>query len=314
MKKNINSKKMRFPWMTLIVSALSFVFFSIFQFYTKDYPVSSELLSKLGAPSALEIYDGQYWGIFWNSFLHMRYDLFIVNTLGLWILGAFIERRLSLFRYFLLGLFASMSTSLIQLAFSNDAGVGLAGINFTLFFYIYGRSFKNDIFKLKLRHFIAVGLLITLIYCVYQNNFNGWFMGTAAMISGILIGLLIGLIISFNYVKTAYITMVIILLGLVSTLFYAPWSTEWNTTKAIKYHQKGNLTKAYHFYNKALFLDPNNETAKDNIFRIRIDKLSDKAYKLHLNEQYQKAREVYINILILDPENNWAIEQISNLP
>ena len=283
-------------------------------YYTKDYSLSAELLSKMGAPSAIEIYDGQYWGILWNSFIHSRYDTFIINTIGLWVLGAYIERRVKIYQYFLLGLFASLTTSSIQLAFSNDPGIGFAGVNYMMFFYILGRSWKDEVFQLKFRYPIAIILASILGYCYFQNIYNGWLMGTASMTSGILIGFLIGSIISFRRKILGLTIMILISASLISTLFYAPWSTEWNTTMALRFHNKNKTITAKKYYQKALEINPDNKTAIENLFIIKIEELSDLAYKYHEEKDYEQALIYYEQIIALNPSNDWAKEQLKKLP
>ena len=310
----ISKRKFPFPWLTLGVSLLSCAMFGFLIYNTHEIKLTADFLSKMGAPSAIEIYDGQYWGVLWNSFIHSRYDIFIINILGLWILGAFIERRLKIYQYFLLGLFASLTTSTIQLALSNDPGIGLSGINYLMFFYILGRSWKDELFRLKFKLPIAIVLLSILTYCFYQNIYNGWQMGTASMTSGMLIGLLIGIIVSFRRKILGFTLMLLISVTLISTLFYAPWSAEWNTTIALRYHNNNKTEIAKKYYRRALKINPEDKTARENLFIIKIDGLSDLAYKCHEANEYEQALIYYEQILALNPSNIWAKEQIKKLP
>jgi tetratricopeptide (TPR) repeat protein len=99
-----------------------------------------------------------------------------------------------------------------------------------------------------------------------------------------------------------------------TSLFFSPWSAEWNCSKAMKLHEQMKLNNAKTYYLKALKINPDTQCAKDNLMLIKIDELSDKALKLHISEKYIEADKVYEEILKLDPKNSWAKENKRRLP
>jgi len=308
-------KKKRFPWFTLILSLVCVAFFSLFQYYISIDTSEGNVFSKIGAPFAVQIYQGQFWGIVTNSFVHVHLIHLLLNLLGLWLLLAYLERRVNFFFLIALGFFASSITSMFQLAVSDDAGIGLSGVNYFLLLFIIGKSIKNDKFKLKYRYIYFAVLIIALGISAYLNYNNHYKIGIESMATGLLLGLLIGFL---SEVKRPYISVAAVMLVLISTgvytLLHAPWSAEWNYSKGLEYQLKYEFTEAKKYYGKAVELDPEHSSSKSNLFIIKIEELSDLAMIAHEEEDYVLAGEYYQKILLLDPSNNWARENIAKLP
>jgi len=307
-------KRSPIPWLTILITIISIGMFGVFHYFAANDTPTIVLYNKFGAPSTLEIYRGQYWGVIWNSFLHTRIELLGLNILGIWIFAHYIERRLKFIHLIFLVLFASFITTIIQFTLTDNAGIGFSGINYFLFAFILGRSIFDLEFRLKFRYLILVVLCGMLGWCYYQNHNSGWNIGVESMWAGLFIGFIIGLTTSFNRKIWSSILYITIVTGLSYTLVYAPWSAEWNVYKAFELHSKYDLQNAKKHYKKALEIDPKNQMAKENLFIIKIDELSDLAYKIHKNKNYIEARTYYDEILKLDPNNTWAKEQIKKLP
>ena len=313
--KMINKdSKYRFPFLTLLLSLITVGMYVAYVVLSGKEGVNPELYKQLGAPSAFEVYDGQYWGVVLNSFLHNRIDMLLINLAGLWILGAYIERRLGFHVLFLLGLFASFITSTAQFTLSDDPGIGEMGVNYFLFFFIFIRSFFRQDFKLKYRFVILFALIGLLSWFIYNNQFNNWNIGVVAILSGILLGSIAGFI-SVSNLKFLNYAFPVIMIGLsTSCFFYAPWSSEWHTHAGIVAHEKNNFGLAKKHYTEALKINKDNKNAANNLFNIELDEIANKAFKLHSEGKYIEARIYYDKVLAKDPNNTWAKEQIKNLP
>ncbi len=309
----LETKKTTFPWFTLMISIICITMYILFYALNEQMDTST-LYSKFGAPYAIQIYQGQYWGVFSNSFLHTNLYHLVVNLIAFWILGAFIERRISMFNFFLLGLFASIITSIAQLTFSDDAGIGLTGVNYFFLAYIIVKSFKQEIFKLRLRFILLYLGVFVILTSYYLNKDEAYNIGIEAMIAGLLFGGIIGLA---TYPKKrilpASIGLVLMTLSSFS-LWYAPWSAEWNYYKGYSAHEKGDFEEAKKFYENAMAINPNHAISKENLRYIAIDELCDLALTAHQNENYILARKLYDRVLEMDPNNNWAKENLSKLP
>lgn len=304
----------KFPWFTLNLALVCVAIFFAVNTPTNFGPISQETYTYAGAPFALDIYRGQYWGVITNSFVHVLWYHLLINIVGLFLFGAFAERRLSWQQLFLFGLLASFVTSSFQLAFSDDAGIGLSGVNYALFGFIFVKSKNDSRFQVRLKFGMFMVMLVILLICFYMNYLANWNIKIISMITGFFWGMLLG---SYLEYKTKLFTgtaIVLVLAFAVSSLFYAPWSAEWQTYKGVTLHEAGKLNEAERYYRRAIEIDAAHPLATENLKLIEIDQLSTKAYEAHFNGQYAKARRYYLEILRLDKKNTWARKNLSELP
>jgi GlpG protein len=305
-----NFKQARFTHVLLLYC---FIVFVAIQFFKNDELVSNEILTYFGAPVAIDIYNFQFWGIVSNSFVHYELGNFILNAVGLLLLGSYVERRIGTKNFFLFGLIASTISSAFQLAFSDDAGIGLSGVNYALFGYVFAKTFIDIRFRIVTKNVALVVMLLFIPFCEYMNRFGGWNVATIALFSGFMLGVLLAIY------KTAYVKMVqisiasLFVLSIVSVV-YTPWSAQWNCAKGILRHEKGETEKAKEYYLKAIYFDETSLCGNDNLKIIKVDELSAKAFTAHNRGDYLKARYFYEEILKIDAENSWATNNLKRLP
>lgn len=300
-----------FPKFTFMLSVLTLSLSLFFIFGSDKILPFSELLRLMGAPNAIHIYSGEIWGIFTNSFTHSNTVLLMLNSIGLWILGAFFERRSGWFKLFLLGSFASIACSAIQLTISGDPGLGMTGVNYYMLGYLTIYSLRNPSYEFPLRNLaLGIGLLGPIIVLISNRYFQAN-IGLESILAGFVLGILFALIKSKVYRALVAASVLSFSFG---SLFYAPWNAQWNFTKAIQHHAKHEINHAEYFYEQALAINPVHKDAKRNLTQLTIDRLADQAYELHLKEEYRAAGEKYREILQIDPENKWAKAQLSKLP
>ncbi len=301
------------PWLVLIISSLVILNYFLINITVNFSNIDNSTFSLFGAPDTINIYQGQFWGILSNNFIHTNWAPLLFNIIGLWLFGAFIERRIGYLRFLYLLIIASIIPSLWQLTMTTEAGIGLAGVNYTLFGYILVRSKKGKAFKLEGLYYFLILMISVLIYCNYINIFEVDKYRTESMIIGFLLGLLLARI-RYGDKKKRIIIISSICLISVSTLFYAPWSSVWHVFKGIQCYEKGDVKNAKMHYNKSLKLEPRNKLALDNLRIIKIGYLIEKAYNAHLNKKYLLAKKYYLDILKIDPSNQGAKENLAALP
>ena len=95
-KKNLKSAK--FTYIILIYSTC--VYLSIMLTEKSKY-VTDVTLSKFGAPTAIEIFAGQYWGIITNSFVHFQLGHLVLNIFATLFIASYVERRIGFFKLFI---------------------------------------------------------------------------------------------------------------------------------------------------------------------------------------------------------------------
>lgn len=304
-KKNI-------PWVVWYIVITVIAQFFLIEFKNEINFIDANIFILLGAPNSVNIYAGQYWGVLTNNFLHVYLSQLIINVIGIIFFGYYIEKRIGFIKFLLIVIVGSIIPSIIQLNLANQPGIGLSGVNFTLFGYILAKSMKFENFKMR---YINVILLIMIGIIIYFNIYNLYFedvFRTEAIAFGLIIGLIIGFTSPWKkWIQYGMLFNIIVLS--VITLFYAPWSSEWLVFKGVKEHQHKHYKKARIWYKKALKLDPDNIQAKENLELLKLDDLKWKAYKAHMKEQYLKARIYYNQILEINPNDSWAKEGLNEL-
>jgi len=310
----IYEKKRSIPWFTIFIALICTGMYSAFLYFKWNNIQDHVLYSNLGAPSSIEIYQGKFWGVFLNSFVHSQLPLFLLSITGIFILGNFIERKTGFLTLFILGFLASTLTSLIQLGLSGDAGIGMTGANFFFASYIYARSIKDESFRMNYRGLVMLIAAFILISSLITNYYFDTNFGIESMASGLILGSFIGFFVGARY-KFASYSFVLITFGLLSTsLFYSPWSVKWNLSQAYAAHEINDYQKAKYYYHEVKNITKQDGIADHNLLLIEIDELSEEAFETHKKGNYIKAHSIYNKILNLDHNNQWAKDQINKLP
>lgn len=221
---------------------------------------------KWGAPSATDIFSGDYWGLITSNFLHVQIWHIAFNLYWLWIFGKKIEFESSKAFYAFFILSSALVSSLAELAFSDTTGIGLSGIGYALFGFLYVKSktaeeYKNILDKKTINLF-----LFWLLLCVILTKTGAWTVGNAAHIGGLLWGALIAYCSKYDtYVRWATGFIYIALLTIL--IFHSPFSTSYLSYQAYELHTKDKIGEAIEVYKKILQRDPESEFAKENLRR-----------------------------------------------
>lgn len=305
-----NLQEARFTYMLAIVCLIMYIAIHLF---AKNGFINDALLTQFGAPLAIEIYDHQYWGILTNSFVHYEKGHLMLNLIALLLMGSYMERRIGLKYFFLFGLYASIVSSAIQLAFSDDAGFGMSGVNYGFFGFIFTKSFLDKRFQLLTKNIAFAVMFFFIPFCEYMNIYHHWNVGTFALFGGFLTGVFMGIFDSPSY-KISYGGLTFLFVFSIVSLFYNPFSSEWYCAKGMQAHEANHLNEAKSYYFESLNCNPASKCANENLTLIRVDELSAMAFKEHNRGHYLEARKYYEEILRLDPHNEWAKNNLNRLP
>jgi membrane associated rhomboid family serine protease len=271
-----------------------------------------EVYKKWGSPSSTDIFDGNYGGLITSNFLHTEIWHIAFNLYWVWIFGKKIEFEAGRIYFGILILTSALVSSASQLAFSDSTGIGLSGIGYSLFGFILIKSktteeYKNYLDKRTIKIFI-----LWLVLCIILTQAKAWSVGNAAHISGLLWGLTMAFISKLGGHKQWAIGTGLLLI-IVSSIFWTPFSTSWLSHKAYALHADKKEDEAMEVYKKILIREPDNECAKENLKQIEIHKLEEKAYEFHTKENYVEAKKLYIQILGIDKDNQWAQENLKGI-
>lgn len=313
MNKEVINKRKYIPWVVwyIVITVVAQYIMINYREYIKFVDVDIFIL--LGAPGSVNIYNGQYWGVLTNNFIHIYLSQLIINIIGIIVFGYYIEKRIKFLKFSSIIVLAAIIPSIIQLNLTNQPGIGLSGINFTLFGYIISKAFVVKEFRLKWINIYLFAMISIIIYCHIYNLFIEDVFRTEAMSFGFILGLLIGYLSNKN-IWLQFIVLFNIMLISISTLFYAPWSSEWLLFKGVEAHKSKQYKKAKVFYHKSLETNPKNDQSIKNLELLKLDELKWKAYKAHVKENYKLARKLYKEILRIDPNDEWTKEAYNELP
>jgi len=305
-----NLRQARFTYFLFFYCLLIFI---VIQYFKNKTSVSDEILTYSGAPVAIDIYTFQYWGIITNSFVHYEIGNFVLNAVGILLLGSYVERRIGIYKFFLFGLVASAISSAIQLTFSDDAGIGLSGVNYALFGFSFTKSFIDTRFRIVTKNIALFVMLLFIPIFEYMNLNGNWNVATISLFSGFVVGILFAFL-DTTKKKVAKFSLIFLLFFSFTSLLYAPWSAQWNCAKGISWHEKGETEKAKEYYLNAIACNQSSLCGNDNLKIIKVDELSAKAFTAHNRGDYLKARYFYEEILKINPENSWAVNNLKRLP
>lgn len=206
-----------------------------------------------------------------------------------------------------------MISSLAQLSFSDTTGIGLSGIGYALFGFLFIKGKTKEDYKNYLDNKTINLFLFWLVLCVVLTGSGAWTVGNAAHTGGLLWGATIAYIAKFDkYIRWSigfsYVAALVILIA------RSPFSTAYLSHQAYELHKNQKVNEAIEIYRLILKREPYSEFAKENLKQLELHQLEEKALDLHTNQQYGEARQLYNQILDIDKENQWAKENLKRLP
>jgi membrane associated rhomboid family serine protease len=233
-----------------------------------------------GAPSLIDIFTGDYWGLITTNFVHVELWHIAFNLFWLWRFGKKIEFETNKAFYLFFILSSALVSSLAQLAFSDTTGIGLSGIGYGLFGYLYVKDKTAEEYKNYLDK-NTVGLFIFwLVLCVILTKIGIWTVANAAHIGGLLWGALIAYTSKHDkYIRWGSRFIYMALLTIL--IFHGPFSTSYLSYKAYELHRSQKVDEAIEAYRQILKRDPDNEFAKENLRRLRPYQVKENRIDLH---------------------------------
>lgn len=274
---------------------------------------SWDVYKKWGAPSSIDIFNGSYWGLITSNFLHTAIWHIAFNLYWIWTFGKKIEFEAHQIRYTFLIITSALVSSLAQLGFSDSTGIGLSGIGYALFGFLFIKSRTSEEYKGFLENKTINLFLAWLILCVILTQTKIWTVGNAAHIAGLIWGLALAYIAQFKTVKKwTFGSVLFITIG--TSFLWNPLATSWLSYQAYELHENQKFDGAIAVYQEILKREPENEFARTNLVLLEKSKLYDKAYKFHSDSEFDKAKKIYNEILKLDASDEWAKENLNRLP
>lgn len=300
------------PWITAIVCAVCILLF--IGINTETDLKTWESYAKWGSYPTDEIWNGKLWGLITSNFLHIEFWHLIFNLYWFWDFGKKIEFEMSRTLYFIFILSSSIISSAFEIIFAGETGIGLSGVVYAQFGFIYLSAKNSEHYKGLLTKTVIKLFILWLPLGIVLTKFKIFTVGNAAHVGGLLWGLLLAYCLTKEKKLIRIGLPVYSLLLACAISFSQPFEAlSQLESKAYKLHSEEKYDEAEKVYLKILKRDEDNVFAKENLKQIKIDKLSKKAYDLHHHENYTEAAKCYKEILRLDPTNKWAQENMQLL-
>jgi membrane associated rhomboid family serine protease len=266
---------------------------------------------KWGAPQALDILNGDVWGMVTSSFLHVEIWHIGMNLYWFILFGKKIEFESSRTFSLVLVLTSAWISSCSQMAFSDSTGIGLSGIVYAQFGFLLLKGRTSEQYKYLDSRTINL-FMFWLVLCVFLTRSGLWMVGNAAHIGGLLWGLALAFI--GRFMKGIQWGLGLLYVSVMTSLiFWSPFSTLYLEKRAYELHLAMQIDEAVKVYRQILDRNPESEFAKLNLKQLELHKLMKKAYDLHAAQRYFEARVAYEKILKIDKDNAWAKENLQML-
>jgi membrane associated rhomboid family serine protease len=177
----------------------------------------------------------KWWGLIASIFLHGGALHLILNLGGLWLFGRVLERVLGHVRYLGLLLATAWMASVAQLAAYGDQGVGLSGVIYGLFGYLFvSRDWHVDFRRVLPAS--AIQMLFAWLGLCFILTFTGVLkVANGAHVGGLLAGILLGLAAhSERWRWRAREAAVALALVSFVPVIWCPWQREWHVAQAYR--------------------------------------------------------------------------------
>jgi len=251
----------RGAWVTKLCILISIILFIILAM--QPQPPSLESFSKVGYRTGREIWSGAYWALLSNSFIHTDFMYLVISIWMLWIMGTRIELAIGSTRYLIFIIISSIIASSVELAVSNDTGIGVGAILYAMigFMWIAGKRHPNScLIKDPKFYWIAFAtmscfLLLTIFGITQYANAGALF----SFLFGCAVGTAIGRERKHPLRKRISIALAILMVGIAMVpLFYCPWSLSWLGMKAYSAVDRDDYQTAIVYYSRMIQQDPEN--------------------------------------------------------
>ena len=158
------------------------------QLMQKGNYASWAALSKFGYLSPNDIWDGKYWGLITSVFVHTQLWHIAFNVYWLWILGGALEHSIGHVYWLVFFIMAALVSSGIQFGASGSSGIGLSGVGYGMFGFMWVARDHYPEFQMILTKQIVILFVSWLIFCVVASFLHIMNVGNGAHIGGLLFG------------------------------------------------------------------------------------------------------------------------------
>jgi GlpG protein len=222
-------------------------------------------MHKFGWRSLDEIWDGQYWALVTTTFVHYSLLHVFFNVSAFRVLGEWMERAIGPIRFLIFCLVTAFVSSSFQVAVSSGTVVGISGIVYGIFGFMWLARWRFPEFHRVLDRRTIRMAFGWLLVCYLITFFDVLPIGNTAHTVGLAFGVLVAALFVLPRRRVLVVaTLLALIAASVVPLYWSPWSADWLQHQAFAAHRAGRLTEAIDWYTKALELDPDDSWSLHN--------------------------------------------------
>lgn len=177
----------------------------------------------------------KWWGLLGCVFIHGGIMHLVFNCYWIWLLGRLLERELGSIRFLCLFLGTAAFSSIAELAWAGQPGVGLSGVAYAFFGFLLVNPSRHPDFRRVLSgntRLLLGGWLVACFVLTYTKVLN---VANFAHLGGFVAGWISG---AAAYPRAwrnrARAACVVLGIAALSVVFWAPWQKAWQVGHAYR--------------------------------------------------------------------------------
>lgn len=188
-------------------------------------------------------------GIPWHLLFNMLYFV---------LLGRILEATLGPVRWLLFFVVSGIVSSGAELAFSSQNAIGASGVVYAMFGLMWAGRYEHPIWAVVATPKTFKILILWGLFCVVMTYFGWLKVANYAHLAGLLFGMSTGwLLVARRRLIPAASIMASLIAITVLSIFWMPWSGDWNFWKAERLAANKKYMPAISRYHKSLKLGVN---------------------------------------------------------
>ena len=173
-----------------------------------------------------------------GDFLHIAF-----NLSWIWLFGRVLEENVGRGLWLVLFLTSAVVGSAAELAWSDQLGIGLSGVVYGLFGFIWFTRHRYPAFHSVINKQTALWMAGWLVFCIVMTEAGQMNVANGAHFGGLVAGSLIGLS-ARRWANGAVLTSAVLLIASVAGVVTAPWSPTFQALVAVEAFQSGDYEEA----------------------------------------------------------------------
>lgn len=173
-----------------------------------------------------------------GDFLHIAF-----NLSWIWMFGRVLEENVSKGFWLLLFVTCAVFASAAELAWSDQLGIGLSGVVYGMFGFIWFTRFRYPAFHGVINQQTALWLTGWLVFCIVMTKTGTMNVANGAHFGGLVVGSVIGLCARKSLWGAAAVCLAFLGLS-IGSVMYAPWSPSYNALAAVEAFRRGDYEAA----------------------------------------------------------------------